>query len=227
MATARPASAADFAVGCGYKYLNGGPGAPAFVWAHPRHTRRMDAEGWRQPLSGWFGHADSVRVRARAIGRRPASRASSAARRRSCRWRRSNAASTRCSPPRPPAASRPCGASRWRLTDLFIALVDARCARPRRSTVVTPREPAQRGSQVSVAHADGRLRHHAGAHRARRHRRLPRAGHPALRLHAALHPLRRRLGRGRSPARRCSRPASGARSGSAPAAPSPEECPCA
>ena len=49
--------AADFAVGCGYKYLNGGPGAPAFVWAHPRHTARMDREGWRQPLSGWMGHA--------------------------------------------------------------------------------------------------------------------------------------------------------------------------
>ncbi len=51
------ASAADFAVGCGYKYLNGGPGAPAFIWAHPTHTRRMDAEGYRQPLAGWLGHA--------------------------------------------------------------------------------------------------------------------------------------------------------------------------
>ncbi len=51
-----PGSAADFAVGCGYKYLNGGPGAPAFLWAHPRHTARMQAEGWRQPLAGWLGH---------------------------------------------------------------------------------------------------------------------------------------------------------------------------
>ena len=48
---------ADFAIGCGYKYLNGGPGAPAFVWAHPRHTARMDREQLRQPLSGWLGHA--------------------------------------------------------------------------------------------------------------------------------------------------------------------------
>ncbi|HYB96763.1 MAG TPA: aminotransferase class V-fold PLP-dependent enzyme, partial [Vicinamibacterales bacterium] len=47
---------ADFAVGCGYKYLNGGPGAPAFIWAHRRHLDRMDREHWRQPLSGWLGH---------------------------------------------------------------------------------------------------------------------------------------------------------------------------
>ena len=46
------ATGADFAVGCGYKFLNGGPGAPAFAWAHARHAHHA----W-QPLAGWLGHA--------------------------------------------------------------------------------------------------------------------------------------------------------------------------
>ena len=135
-----PDGAADFAVGCGYKYLNGGPGAPAFLWAHPRHTRRMDAEGWRQPLAGWFGHAAPFEFAtdyrpaagiARFHLRHAADRVAGGA-----RVRRRHGAGRR----RRPAAWRRCGRKSLALTDLFIALVERRCA-GHGLTIVTPREP--------------------------------------------------------------------------------------
>jgi kynureninase len=145
--------AADFAVGCGYKYLNGGPGAPAFVWAHPRHTARMDREQLRQPLSGWLGHAAPFEF---TTDYRPALGIQRFV----------------CGTPALLAMSAlDCGVDVFlhaeglgglpalrrkslALTSLFIELVESRCA-GLGLTLVTPREPAQRGSQASFAHEIG------------------------------------------------------------------------
>ena len=143
-------AAADFAVGCGYKYLNGGPGAPAFIWAHPSLTARMDREQRRQPLSGWLGHAAPFEF---TSDYRPAP----------------GIARFMCgTPPILSLTALDCGVDVFgaadavggvnalreksiALTDLFIDLVEARCA-GYGLTLVTPREPALRGSQVSFAH---------------------------------------------------------------------------
>ena len=145
--------AADFAVGCGYKYLNGGPGAPAFVWAHPRHTARMDREQLRQPLSGWLGHQapfDFTTDYRPALGIQrfvcgtPALLAISALECGVDGFLHAEAHGGL------PALRRKSLA----LTALFIELVEARCT-GHGLTLVTPREPARRGSQASFAHAAG------------------------------------------------------------------------
>jgi len=147
------ADAADFAVGCGYKYLNGGPGAPAYVWAHPRHLARMDELGLAQPLPGWFGHVSPFDF---APDYRPAP----------------GIARFACgTPPVLSLAALECGvdtvlAAEARggvpalrrksqaLTELFIALVDGTCG-GLGLTLAAPRDPEERGSQVSFAHSEG------------------------------------------------------------------------
>ena len=144
---------ADFAVGCGYKYLNGGPGAPAFVWAHPRHTARMDREQLRQPLSGWLGHAAPFEFA-------PAYRPASGIGRFVCGTPSVLAlAALECGLDVFTAAEPAGGIGALRaksiaLADLFIAQVEARCA-GLGLVLVTPREATARGSQASFAHGDG------------------------------------------------------------------------
>jgi len=146
-------SDADFAVGCGYKYLNGGPGAPAFAWAHPRHTRRMDAEQRWQPLSGWLGHAAPFEFT-------PHYRPATGVSRFVCGTPPVIAmAALECGIDSVLAAEPLGGMAALRrkslaLTELFIQLVESRCA-GQGLTLQTPRDPAWRGSQVSFAREDG------------------------------------------------------------------------
>ena len=133
---------ADFAVGCGYKYLNGGPGAPAFVWVHPRHVARC----W-QPLAGWWGHAQpfaftpdyqpAMDITRYQCGTQPIVSLSA----------------LDCALDVFAAAEKLGGMAALRakslaLTDLFIDAVEALC--PGAFTLVTPRAHARRGSQVCL-----------------------------------------------------------------------------
>jgi kynureninase len=138
------AAEADFAVGCTYKYLNGGPGAPAFVWVPQRHQA-----AFRHPLTGWWSHAAPFAMShgfaaAEGIGRALCG-----------------------TQPVVSLALVECGleifaetsmnairAKSLALTDLFIALVERRCANHPLG-LVTPREHARRGSQVSFTHPHG------------------------------------------------------------------------
>ncbi len=138
-------AAADFAVGCGYKYLNGGPGAPAFAYAAPRLAGRM-----RSALSGWMGHeapfafdpdyrpapgADRLRVGTPPVLSMIALEAALEV------WEGVDLQALR--------------ARSMALGDLFIAEVERRCGAEPGLRLVSPRDAAARGSQVSFAHPEG------------------------------------------------------------------------
>ena len=139
---------ADFAVGCGYKYLNGGPGAPAFVWAHPKHANRF----W-QPLAGWWGHAAPFEFT-------PDYRPAPGIARFLCGTQPIlSMTALECGLDTVLAAEPLGGMAALRskslaLTDLFIELVEARCA-GHGLGLATPREHAQRGSQVCLTRSEG------------------------------------------------------------------------
>lgn len=132
---------ADFAIGCGYKYLNGGPGAPAFVFVAKRHQPKFV-----QPLTGWLGHANPFAFDATYAPADGILRALCG------------------TPPVLSMAALEVGVDLMleadtnlirrkslQLADDFIALVEQRCGR-HGLQLVTPREPALRGSQVCFAH---------------------------------------------------------------------------
>ena len=133
---------ADFAVGCGYKYLNGGPGAPAFVFAAERHQEALD-----QPLSGWHGHAKpfefvqqyqpATGIDRMLVGTAPQLGLIALEEALHAFDDVDMAALRRKSE---------------RMTELFIELVDQELDG---FTVATPREATLRGSQVSLAHEHG------------------------------------------------------------------------
>ena len=130
---------ADFAVGCTYKYLNGGPGAPAFIWINPTH-----AEAAQPILQGWMGHAapfafdldyrpaggiDRMRVGTPPVIAMTALEAALDV------WDGVQMADLR--------------ARSIDLSEAFIKGVEAHCPDV---TLHSPRDPAQRGSQVGFRH---------------------------------------------------------------------------
>lgn len=135
---------ADFAIGCGYKYLNGGPGAPAFLFAAERHLARL-----RQPLSGWFGHEAPFAMdddyRPAPDNRRLLTGTTSVVATSLLEAGLATFDDTSMSELR---------AKSVRLTELFIKLVEARCA-AHGLQLVSPRDPTERGSQVAFAHPEG------------------------------------------------------------------------
>jgi kynureninase len=135
---------ADFAVGCGYKYLNGGPGAPSHTWVSPKHADHVE-----QPLAGWLGHRDPFAftpeyapapgVRRFITGTQQV--LSLAALDEAMKiWERVDIAQVR--------------AKSIEQTSRFIATVEAQCD-GLGLTLVSPRDATVRGGHVSFAHEHG------------------------------------------------------------------------
>ena len=137
-------SGADMAIGCTYKFLNGGPGSPAFIWVAEALTNRFT-----QPLSGWWGHdrpfemspdyAPAEGIRRYLTGTQGIVSMSVAELGLDI-YSRVDMAAVR--------------AKSLELSDLFIELVDSRLS-GHPVEVVTPREHPHRGSQVSITHPQG------------------------------------------------------------------------
>ena len=135
---------ADLAVGCSYKYLNGGPGAPAFIWVPKKHQA-----AFAQPLTGWWAHQSPFEmqtsfqatgdIRGALCGTQPIISLSLISAGLAV-FKQTSMAKVRT--------------KSLALTDLFIALVEQRCAQ-HPLTLETPRDHAVRGSQVSIAHPHG------------------------------------------------------------------------
>jgi kynureninase len=139
------ATGADLAVGCTYKYVNGGPGAPAFTYV------RRDLQGeLRQPIWGWFGQHDQF---AMGPGYRPVEGIGS--------WLTgSPAVLGLASVDAGVALLADAGIERLRakgmaLTSLIVDLADAWLA-PLGFVLASPRAVERRGSHVALAHADAR-----------------------------------------------------------------------
>ncbi|CUH44381.1 kynureninase [Ruegeria atlantica] len=133
---------ADFAVGCTYKYLNGGPGAPAFIYVAPRLTEQV-----RPALSGWLGHESPFAfdldyragngIERMRVGTPPILQMVALSTAMDI-WDMADMQDVRT--------------KSIELTELFIKRVEAACPDLQ---LASPRDPAQRGSQVSFRFADG------------------------------------------------------------------------
>jgi len=132
----------DFAAGCGYKYLNGGPGSPGFLYVRKSWQGVLE-----NPLPGWLGHArpfdfESEYVPAKGmqafVTSSPSIVALAALDGALDVWERASMEQVRV--------------KSLRLTDLFIELVEARL--PNVFAIATPRDHAKRASQVALRHAE-------------------------------------------------------------------------